>query len=51
MVNFAAELDTENIYKLFGANNIIKELINTYNLKDDIKKYMPRKKIKKILKY
>ena len=51
MVNFTAELDTENIYKLFGANNIIKELINTYNLKDDIKKYMPRKKIKKILKY
>ena len=51
MVNFTAELDTENIYKLFGANTIIKELINTYNLKDDIKKYMPRKKIKKILKY
>lgn len=51
MINFTAELDTENIYKLFGANDIIKELINTYNLNDDIRKYMPRKKIRKILKY
>ena len=51
MINFTAELDVENIYKLFGANNIIKELINIYNLNDVIRKYMPRKKIKKILKY
>ena len=50
-VNFSAELDTENIYKLFGANEIILELINQYNLKDSLKKYMPREKIKKILKY
>ena len=51
MINFTAELDTENIYKLFGADDIIKELINIYNLNDDIRKYMPRKKIRKILKY
>ena len=51
MINFSAELDTENIYKLFGANEIILELINQYNLKDSLKKYMPREKIKKILKY
>ena len=51
MINFSAELDTENVYKLFGANEIILELINQYNLKDSLKKYMPREKIKKILKY
>lgn len=51
MVNFSAELDTENIYKLFGANDIILDLIDQYNLNGLFKKYMPREKIKKILKY
>ena len=51
LINFSAELDTENIYKLLGANTIIKQLINQSNLDSDFKKYMPREKIKKILKY
>lgn len=50
-VNFSAQLDTENIYKLFGANTIIKDILNTFKLESDFKKYMPREKIKKLLKY
>lgn len=49
--NFSAELDTENIYKLFGGNSIIKDLISSFIPDIDIKKYMTREKIKKILKY
>lgn len=51
MNNFSAELDIENIYKLSGANDVIMELIKQYNLENDLKKYMTREKIKKILKY
>ena len=51
MIDFTAEVDIENIYKLFGANPIIKKLIKHHGLTNELKKYMPREKIRKILKY
>ena len=45
------ELDIEKIYKLFRANEIIKELIVDRNLDDEFKKYITREKIRKISKY
>lgn len=51
IVNFTAEMDVENIYKICGANEIIKALISDRKLNEEFKKYMTREKIRKLAKY
>lgn len=51
IVNFTAEIDVENIYKICGTNEIIKALISDRKLNDEFKKYMTREKIRKLAKY
>ena len=51
MINFTAEINVENIYKICGANEIIKALISDRKLNNEFKKYMTREKIRNLVKY
>mgnify|MGYP004604985621 FL=1 len=50
MKNFNAIIHTENIYKLCGVNKDMTDIISCFNM-IDLKKFMTREKIRKILKY